>query len=127
MGKSRRGSKEFSREQKLIHENKRLKREVSSLRKQLARLDLDRFNTVREMIEDAHAEVQASVGKEVIETLKKAWACKECNEGYLEIILFNKLSDTWYYRACNSCSHRTKSQKYDPNRVKGIVKESKEE
>lgn len=127
MGKSRRGSREISREQKLVHENKRLKREVSSLRKQLARLDLDRFTNVRELIEESYTAGQTSAGTEVIETLKKTWACKECNEGYLEIILYNKLSDTWYYRKCTSCNHRTKSQKYDPNRVEGIIKESSEE
>lgn len=127
MGKTRRGSREISREQKLTHENKRLKREVSTLRKQLARLDLDRFTNVKELIEESYTAGQESAGKEVIETLKKIWACKECGEGYLQIILYNKLADTWYYRACTHCTHRTKAQKYDPARVKGIIKESPQE
>lgn len=127
MGKTRRGSVEISREQKLTHENKRLKREVSSLRKQLARLDLDRFTNVKELIEESYTAGQESAGKEVIETLKKTWACEECKEGYLEIILYNKLQDTWYYRKCTCCPHRTKAQKYDPNQVKGIIKESSPE
>lgn len=123
MGKSRRGEKEFSREQKLIHENKRLKREISQLRKQLARLDLDRYDTVREMIEEHGHESTAQTGQELLENLKKTWTCNDCRNGFLEIILYNKIDSTWYYRKCSNCDHRTKSQKYTPE-VKGIIKKA---
>lgn len=123
MGKSMRGSKEYSREQKLAHENKRLKRELSQLRKQLARLDLDRFDSIREILEEHSEEDKPQTSQEFLENLKKTWACNENGcQGYLEIILYNKIDNVWYYRKCVNCSHRTKSQKYDPLRVKGIIK-----
>lgn len=124
MGKSKRGDKEYSREQRLVQENRLLRKQLSSLRKQLARVDLDRYQNLKETIEKHYREDQAQAGQEIIEKLKQEWQCMECKEGYLEILLFNKLDSTYYYRKCNTCSHRTKSQKYTPE-VKGIIKNFK--
>lgn len=126
LGKSIRGSKEFSREQKLIHENQRLKRDNAKLRKQLARIDLDRYETIREMIEDHGEENKSEFGAEFLENLKKTWLCDDCRNGHLEIILFNKLDSTYYYRKCSNCPNRTKSQKYSPS-VQGIIKKAPDE
>ena len=124
MGKSKRGDKEFTREQKLIHENRQLKRQVSSLRKQLAKLDLDRYSNLKETIEQHYQEDKAQEGQDLLEKLKNEWKCHEngCT-GYLEITLFNKINDVWYYRRCNQCVNRTKAQKYTPE-VKGIIKKT---
>lgn len=139
MGKSRRGHKELSKEQELKYENKefrrrerdkdnqilQLKREVSSLRKQLARLDLDRHSYVKETLEEYYAHEEEVVdNKRLINDLKKEWACKKCGVGYLEIILYNKIGETWYFRQCNQCVNRTKSQVYSPA-VQGVMKNGK--
>lgn len=129
MGKSRRGVREVSREQRLVHENKQLKRDIQVLRKQLARLDLDRYDTVRELIEEHTTQNPEQSGDEWLESLKKTWSCRECNNGYLQIFLFNKVGVLHYYRVCSSapiCKNRTKSQKYDPSQVKGIIKKETE-
>ena len=124
MGKLRRGAKEISREQKFAHENKMLKRELSQLRKQLARIDLDRYDSVKEMLEEHNPESQAHFGAEFLENLKKTWLCNDCRQGYLEIIIYNKVNATFYYRQCTHCPNRTTSQKYDSEKVKGIVKDA---
>lgn len=125
MGKTKRSDKEFSREQKLIHENRVLKKHVAHLRKQLARLDLDRYSNLKESIEQHYQEDREQEGRDILDHLKQEWRCKEPGcEGYLEIILYNKINATWYYRKCNCCPHRTKSQKYHPDQVKGIIKKS---
>jgi hypothetical protein len=122
LGKSRRGNKEYSREQKLVHENKRLKREIAQLRKQLARLDLDRYDSIKEMIEEHGHENTAQTGQELLENLKKTWACNKPKcQGHLEIIVYSKLGNPWYYRQCTNCPNRTIAQKYTPE-VKGIIK-----
>lgn len=129
MGKSRRGGKEHTREQRLVHENKKLKRDIQRLSKELARLDLDRHETVREMIEEHNVQNPEQSGDEWLESLKKTWACKEC-DGYLQIFLFNKVGTLHYYRICSNapvCKNRTLSQKYNPNQVKGIIKKDPNE
>lgn len=129
MGKTRRGGKEHSREQKLTHENKQLKRENARLRKELARLDLDRYDTVRELIEEHTVQNPEQSGDEWLESLKKTWSCRECNNGYLQIFLFNKVGTLHYYRVCSNaptCKNRTKSQRYDSSQVKGIIKKETE-
>lgn len=123
MGKSRRGTKEFTREQRLLNENKKLKQQVAQLRKQLARLDLDRYDSIKEMLEEHNSENQPEFGAEFLDNLKKTWLCNDCRNGYLEIILYNKVESTWYYRLCTNCPNRTKSQKYSPE-VRGIIKKA---
>lgn len=125
MSKSKRGDKEFTKEQRLIHENRVLKRQVASLRKQLARLDLDRYPNLKETIEQHYQEDRQQEGQDILERLKQEWRCKQPGcDGYLEIILYNKINATWYYRKCNGCIHRTPSQKYNPDEVKGIIKKT---
>ena len=123
MGKSQRNGREITREQRLIHENQRLKRQLSHLRKQIARIDLDRYSSLRDIVDQHYQEDRAQEGQDLLEKLKQEWKCREPNcEGYLEIILYTKVDSTWYYRACTCCKNRTKAQKYVPSEVKGIVK-----
>ena len=125
MGKSKRSDKSFTREQRLVKENRQLKQELKHLRKQIARLDLDRFETLRQMVteQEESQRFQESVGdaNSNIETLKREWACRECESGFLEIVLYSKMGVTQYYRKCNNCTNRTKGKRYEET-VKGIIK-----
>lgn len=116
-----RSDKEFSRLQQYQHENKKLKREISSLRKQLARLDLDRHDYVKEIIEKAYQLEDAQEGQDILEKVQSEWKCRECHAGHLEIHLYTKPDGTWYYRRCTNCPHRTKSQKHHTS-VRGPIK-----
>ncbi len=129
MGKTKRSDREFTREQKLIHENRILKRHVASLRKELARVDLDRFDNLKQTIDQHYQEDRKQDGLDILEKVKKEWACKEsgCN-GFLEIFLYNKINSTYYYRICSEaprCKNRTVAQKYSPE-VKGIMRKTSE-
>lgn len=125
MGKSRLDNRGNTREQRLQHENDRLKKTISQLRKQLARVDLDRSVSLREIVnnhyqqEDAMAHAEKE--REGLEQLMRAWQCVKCGDGHLEIILLNKMNNLHYYRKCTCCPHRTKLQPYNKN-VRGIVK-----
>lgn len=138
MGKTRRGHKEFSKEQELKYENRefrkrerdkdnqinQLKREVNSLRRQLARLDLDRHSYVHEIVQEHLSQENADneeTTSQMSQRLKNTWLCHDCKIGHLEICLYTRMDETYYYRACSNCSKRTKAQKYD-NTVQGIVK-----
>lgn len=124
MGKSKRADREFSREKRLSHENTKMKREIGRLRKILARIDLDKYGQLKETIEQNCTEESQESGRSLLERLKEEWRCTETPrcEGYLEIFIFNKIDNSYYYRKCSNCPHRTKSQKYDPGTVKGILK-----
>ena len=121
MGKSRTDRNGFTREQRLVKENQGLKRQLQALRKSLARLDLDRYSQVRDIIEEHYSKDRKDEGQEILDKMKEDWKCRECEAGYLEITLFSKINDTYYYRRCNLCTHRTKSQKYT-SQVSGIIK-----
>lgn len=128
MGKNTRGNKEYSRLQEVLHENNRLKKEISRLRKQLARLDLDRHSYVRDIIEEHYAkEDQEATAEQLLKKLKEEWRCHSCLEGHLEIVMYSKLGIPWYFRRCSNlnCGHRTKSQPYS-DKVRGIKKETTE-
>ena len=128
LGKSRTNRRGLTREQQLLKEIQSLKRQLSALRKELARVDLDRYDTVKEIIEE-HYNDRKNEGQEILDKMKDEWKCKEpeCG-GFLEIFTYNKLNETWYYRTCSNnpkCKNRTKAKKYTQN-VKGIVKTPKE-
>lgn len=125
MGKARTDRRGQTREQRLARENDKLKRAVSSLRKQLAKLDIDRVDIAREVIQECYKEERAQEGKEILENLKKAWACKECQVGYLEIFIYNHSNTTYYYRICSNvpdCGNRTLPKAYDETKVNGIYR-----
>ena len=110
--------KELSQLQTARREIEKLKREVSSLRKQLTRLDLDRHSYVRDIVEEHYTRENNEAAMEIIESSKSFWKCRECSEGFLEIMEYPKMGISWYYRKCSNCKHRTKSQQLTPN-VKG--------
>lgn len=140
MGKTTRGHKEYSKEQELKHENRnlrnkvrelesenrQLRRQVSGSRKEIARLDLDRHSYVSEIVQEhlANEEAEQSA-QDLLHAMKNTWKCHECGNGHLEIHLYTRQDGTFYYRHCNNCENRTKSQKYDPASVSGIMHEPK--
>ena len=71
MGKARTDRRGYTREQALIQENRMLKKQVASLRKQLARLDIDRLNIAREVIEEHYSEEKPDEKREILDNLKK--------------------------------------------------------
>lgn len=127
MARNTRGAKEFTREQRLVKENRQLKRELSHLRKQISRMDLEGLEAAKQMLFDQEEKERLNIelgepGSN-LEDLKKEWACKEPScTGYLEITMYSKLNLTYYYRKCSECQNRTKGQRYDSSSVKGIVK-----
>lgn len=129
MGKARTDKHGYTREQRLFHENQKLKRQVSSLRKQLARIDLDRYDTIKDMIEEHYQEDRAEEGKIILEILKKQWACNDCQEGTMEIYVYNRAGGTFYYRICSNapdCTNRTLAKPYIASDVKGIMRKVEE-
>jgi regulator of replication initiation timing len=126
MSKNTRAVKEYTREQRLVKENKQLKRELSHLRKQISRLDLENREAANELSQDHEESINDNFGQinSNLEHLKKIWKCDQCEEGHLEIALYPKMGTTWYYRFCVSptCKNRTVGQRYDEKSVKGILK-----
>lgn len=117
MKRKNHNEKELDQLQKLKHENAKLKRQVSTLRKQLARIDMDRYQELREASEISDTAEQDSKG--YVEMLKKEWECHECKNGYLKITLVSQRDRLMYYRSCTNCGNRTRLKTYTDD-VKGI-------
>jgi hypothetical protein len=127
MGKARTDKYGNTKEQRLVRENEKLKRQIGGLRKQIARLDLDRYDIVREMLEEHRQEDRAEQGKHVLESLKKTWACHKCEDGVMEIFIYTRTQEMYYYRICDNapaCMNRTKAQPYSQT-VKGIIRKDR--
>jgi hypothetical protein len=130
MGKARTNSRGKTVEQQLRLENQQLKKQISSLRKQLMRIDLDRYSTVKDMIEECYTEEKLATGKEILENIKKQWLCKICEVGHLEIFIYNRAGQMYYYRVCSeapNCANRTLGKPYTAGNVKGIIRKGSEE
>jgi hypothetical protein len=122
MGKARIDRYGNTREQKLLNENRMLKRMVKSLRRELQKAN--NYDHIRDILEEHCQEERAQETRNVLENLKKVWKCHVCNEGVLEITIYSKLGESWYYRKCNGCEHRTPGKKYT-SEVTGIFKQDK--
>ncbi len=95
-------NKEQDQLQKLKLENKRLKKQISSLRKLVSRNDYQHYEDVKEMSETE------SVDKR--EELLNKWQCWDCKKGMLRYIPFSKMGIEHFIRKCDNCGKRTKSK-----------------
>jgi hypothetical protein len=122
LGKTTRSRGESTKIRELTSENKKLRRELLTLRRQVARLDVDRFSYVRDIVEEHLTQEEQEIStKDMLASLKSTWTCKKCKTGHLEILLFSRRDGTHYLRQCTDCPHRTKMQLYTPE-VKGPMK-----
>lgn len=110
--RNRYAEKELDQLQKLKYENKRLKRQIAALRKQIARIDIDRYENIKDIIERHHKE---DLDERLLEEKKKLetkWECHECKRGVLVRHELMRIDGAFYYRKCNNCNHRTKVKPY---------------
>ena len=119
MGRKKYTDKEYDMLDKLKHENAKLKKQVSSLRKQLQRVDLDRYENLKDLIHKHYNEDLGERIAEEREKLKKQWECNHCGTGFLKIYTINRFDGLVYYRKCTDCSNRTKVKPYT-DKVEGI-------
>lgn len=122
MGKTRSTTRELTKFKELSYENKQLKAENDQLRKRLARIKLDEYGQLKKTIKKHYKKEETQQGNDILDKIRQEWKCHKCPKGFLEIFIYNRLNETYYYRTCNECSNRTKAQKYDPQLVKGIIK-----
>jgi len=122
-GKGKRGSnKELYEIQTLRLENRKLKKSITSLRKQLKRVDIDRFQNLKDLVIKQNKENFDSSKVRTGKKLRDKWTCRECNEGYLRIIILPMRNIEKYLRKCSNpkCNHKTKTKVFDPSKVEGI-------
>lgn len=107
--KTQRGDKEYDLLEKLKHENKKLKKEVTSLRKVIDRMDIERYENLRELV-DQQREEEKRKRKE--RAKEKERQCYQCGKGHMQLHIFDRLDGVFYYRACTLCENRTRMKKY---------------
>mgnify|MGYP001562060941 CR=1 FL=1 len=121
------GQKELDKLQIVKRENDKLKKEIGSLRKQLARIDLDRYDHIKNIVDEHYSnEIGDQNTQDMLKKMKNEWKCHSCNNGFLEINLYIRVNETFYYRKCGNCEKRTASKKYNPDEVQGIIKQMEE-
>ena len=110
---------EYDKLQRFKYENKRLKKQLSRLRKQMSRIDLDRYTNLKELIEKHDREDRdVKLAQDELK-IRKLWECWECRQGVLIFIPIIKKTGEFYFRRCNNCGHRTKTQKFNEKVKKG--------
>lgn len=105
-------NKERDELQILKHENKKLKKQVSTLRKQLSKLDIDRYENIKDIVARHHQEDVNDKLLEEKKKLKKKYKCFDCEEGVLELKSFSRMDGLFYFRKCTDCNNRTKMKPY---------------
>lgn len=113
MGKGRmqRGEKEFEKIEKLKHENQRLRRELSALRKKLGRTDINKLEHLETLVSKQRSEQKKIESKKQDDT---KWLCHQCGKGHMKIFIFSRRDGVFYNRSCDNteCGNRTKMKKF---------------
>ena len=100
--------KETDQLKKAQLENIKLKRQVSSLRRQLSRVDLEGYAHIKDTLEALEAEDNEDEVRESLEQHQKTWECFDCGVGVLKLTMVSKMGEPFYFRKCDHCSKRTK-------------------
>ena len=114
--------KEFDLLQRLKYDNEKLKRQNKTLRKQLQRVDIDRYENLKNIIHKHCAEDLEEELKSEHKKLMKQWECRECEEGFLKLYTISRRDGVFYYRKCTECSNRTPTKPYT-DKIEGIKDE----
>lgn len=116
-GKSARTDSERTKISQLSHENKKLKADLTKLRKTLERLDanwcpgcLKKYEEPKDLEEEALPNPDTFP---VFTTPDRT--CHQCQADKLIIVKYFKMGEAWYIRRCPSCKHQTKGKKYTPD------------
>lgn|SRR3989344_8771066 len=117
MGKKRRNFNEREQDQlqKLKLENQRLKRSISTLRKQISRIDIESYENLKDLLDKQDEQDFKRTLEEANVQKKKKWECFECKDGTLILTVLDRLDGQFYYRRCNNlnCRYRTKLKKWN--------------
>jgi len=120
VGKSKMSGHDIEIFEHLKRENRELKRQLKGLRKSLDRLDYEHLN---ELIE-SHENSEAKLNEKIEYTSKRErnetnWSCFDCQKGILRLIIIQKPNESIYFRRCDHCGKRTKTQHYT-DKVEGV-------
>jgi predicted RNase H-like nuclease (RuvC/YqgF family) len=116
--KNRNCDKEFSDMQRLKAENKALKRQLSKVRKQIARMEIERVER-ENLLEEEERRVREVSKEKLTKELEEKWKCKSCEVDVMRLKIYSRLDGIFYFRKCDTCGNRTKSKEYH-DEVEGI-------
>lgn len=106
---------ELDQLQKYKIENRKLKQQISQLRKQISRIDVDRFQNLKDLLDAQDRREAEDAAKSRGMESDKRWECWTCRTGILRVHVIEKPTGSIYNRVCDNehCGHRTKFQKLD--------------
>lgn len=110
--------KEQDKLQKMLAENKRLKAQVSKLRKVIKNIDIEHYKFVQDLLNsDKFVDNTAEI--ELQKKLEEKWACFTCGKGVMRLVMLNRAGIPHYIRKCDICDNKTKMKKYTED-VEGV-------
>lgn len=82
------------------------------MRNVLARVDLSKYEHLKELVEQQRQESKAQEKAE--EKKASTWNCFDCGEGHLQLMIFERRDGVFYYRLCTNfeCKKKTPLKKY---------------
>lgn len=104
--------KEKDNSWKLQEENKRLKKQISKLRKVISRLDFEQYQNVREIVEAQERQDEEFIKDQRQKSLEERWKCFKCEDGVMRLLVVHRAGNPYYLRKCDCCTNKTKMKKY---------------
>ena len=115
--------REFDLLQKMKHENEKLKKQNKTLRRQLQKVDIDRYQNLKDIIQKQYEQDLEDQFKEDNNKLIRRWECHKCEEGFLKLYTISRRDGAFYYRKCTECNNKTPIKPYT-DKIEGIKDEN---
>lgn len=105
--------------QRLKRENDKLKRQISALRKQLARIDINRYENLQDLIHKYDKQEAEEILAKEQKSNEEKWKCYHCQDGVLRLKIYQRLDGIFYNRKCDQCPNKTKLKKWNDD-IEGV-------
>lgn len=125
MGKNRKPTRdgEVNENKKLKLQNQALRRQIQTLRKELNKIDIDRYQYLKDLIESQAKKEEKVETDIVLDKLKQKWECHTCGKDFLRLVIIPKADKLYYIRRCPTCMYKTKLKAYNDD-IEGITDDS---
>lgn len=109
--KGHRKDKEWDEIQRLKVDNKKLRGQISKLRKVISRLDFEQYHHVKELLESQQKQNKKATKQQQKQEMEARWRCYECEEGTMRLVVIHRVGEPYYFRKCDHCDNKTKMKK----------------
>jgi DNA-directed RNA polymerase subunit RPC12/RpoP len=111
---------EVNENKKLKLQNQALRRQIQTLRKELNKIDIDRYQYLKDLVQSQAKKDEQVETTITLNKLKDKWECFTCGKDFLRLVIIPKADKLYYMRRCPTCLYKTRLKPYTDS-IEGLT------